>query len=308
MIENPIEWPNGARCAVAFTFDMDAESLLHIYLGETAHNRPALSSLLRYGPEVAIPRIIASFKRHDLRQTFFVPGWCIENYPRAVRLMLDHGHEIGHHGYIHEKPNQLTRREELNYLRRGIDSIVKVTGRRPRGYRAPSYAFSRHTLDLLLDEGFDYDASLLGHDIPYLIANSRGELVELSSELAMDDWTQYVCIREFGYMMPIASPQRAMEVFRAEFDSAWRHGGMWIAVWHPFVSGRASRCDAMEDLILYMKQKGGVWFARLDEICDHVRHMRASNGWHPRVDHLPYVDQPLLDVPPQQGVLADPDP
>jgi len=57
-----------------------------------------------------------------------------------------------------------------------------------------------------------------------------------------------------------------------------------------------------------MKQKGGVWFARLDEICDHVRHMRASNGWHPRVDHLPYVDQPLLDVPPQQGVLADPDP
>ena len=89
MIENPIEWPNGARCAVAFTFDMDAESLLHIYLGETAHNRPALSSLLRYGPEVAIPRLIDTFKRHDLRQTFFVPGWCIERYPRAIRLILE---------------------------------------------------------------------------------------------------------------------------------------------------------------------------------------------------------------------------
>ena len=69
MIQNPIPWPNGARCAVAFTFDMDAESLLHIYLGETAHNRIALSSMLRYGPEVALPRIVATFERLGLGQT-----------------------------------------------------------------------------------------------------------------------------------------------------------------------------------------------------------------------------------------------
>ena len=100
---------------------------------------------------------------------------------------------------------------------------------------------------------------------------------------------------------------RAMEVFRAEFDSAWRHGGMWIAVWHPFVSGRASRCDAMEDLIVYMKEKGGVWFARLEEISDYVRAVRQSGQWQPRVDRLPYVAEPLRDVPPQRGVLADPD-
>ena len=61
MIENPLRWPNGARCAVAFTFDMDAESLLHIYQPETAHNRLALSSMLRYGPEVAVPRIVAAY-------------------------------------------------------------------------------------------------------------------------------------------------------------------------------------------------------------------------------------------------------
>ena len=43
--------------------------------------------------------------------------------------------------------------------------------------RAPSYGFSRHTLDLLLDAGFSYDASLLGGDIPYVIASDRGRLV-----------------------------------------------------------------------------------------------------------------------------------
>jgi len=305
MIENPIPWPNGARCAVAFTFDMDAESLLHIYLGETAHNRLAMSSILRYGPEIAVPRIVAGFERFGLRQTFFVPGWCIEQYPRAVGLIIAHGHEVAHHGYMHEKPNQLSRNEERDCLRRAIESIVKATGQRPSGYRAPSYAFSRHTLDLLLEEGFGYDASLCGHDIPYVLASDPGRLIELPSDVSLDDWTQYVCLKDFGYMLPIASPERAMEVFRAEFDAAWRHGGMWIAVWHPFVSGRSSRWDAAMSLIEYMQAKGGVWFARLDEIADHARRCLADGSWTPRIDRLPFYVAPLPGVPSARGVRAD---
>ena len=302
MIRNPIPWPNGARCAVAFTFDMDAESLLHIYLGESAHNRLALSSMLRYGPEVAVPRIVAGLAELGLRQTFFVPGWCIEQYPQAVELILAHGHEVGHHGYIHERPNQLSRTEERDYLRRAIESIVKATGQRPRGYRAPSYAFSRHTLDLLLEEGFEYDASLCGHDIPYVLASDRGRLLELPSDVSLDDWTQYVCLKDFGYMLPIASPQRAIEVFRAEFDAAWRHGALWNAVWHPFVSGRLARCDAMIELIEYMQAKGGVWFARLDEIAAHVR-AEMDAGWKPRADRVPFWDAPIAGVIAGNGVL-----
>ena len=241
MIENPIKWPNGYRCAVNFSFDMDAESLLHIYFPDTAHNRVAMASRLRYGPEVAVPRIVDAFKRLGLQQTFFIPGWCMEQYPRAISLIIEHGHEIAHHGYMHEKINQLTREEERTVFLRAFDSIVKATGQAPRGFRAPSGAFSRHTVDFLEEAGLDYDASLAGHDIPYLIGNRRGTLVELPHDATMDDWTQYVCLREFGYMLPIASPERAIEVFRAEFDAAWRHGLLWNAVWHPFVSGRAAR-------------------------------------------------------------------
>jgi peptidoglycan/xylan/chitin deacetylase (PgdA/CDA1 family) len=252
--------------------------------------------MLRYGPEVAIPRIVDAFQRFDLRQTFFVPGWCLENYPRAVELILGGGHEIAHHGYIHENPNKLSHEEEQEFLLRAIASIVKATGRRPRGYRAPSYAFSRYTLDLLLTERFDYDASLLGHDIPHLIESERGRLIELPSDMTLDDWTQYVCSKDLGNTMPIASPARATEVFRAEFDAAWRYGGMWIAVWHPFVSGRPARCDAMIGLIEYMQAKGGVWFARLDEIADHVRAC-IDGGWTPRVDKLPFCQAPLTGIP-----------
>jgi peptidoglycan/xylan/chitin deacetylase (PgdA/CDA1 family) len=303
VIENPIRWPDGYRCAVSFSFDMDAESLLHIYFPDTAPNRVAMASRLRYGPEVAVPRIVDAFARLGLRQTFFVPGWCVEQYPRAIELIRDHGHEIAHHGYMHEKINQLTREEERAVFLRALDSIVKATGQPPRGYRAPSGAFSRHTLALLVEAGIGYDASLAGHDIPYLVGDERGQVVELPHDTVMDDWTQYMSSRELGYMLPIASPSRALEVWKAEFDAAWRHGALWNAVWHPFVSGRLARHDAMIELIDYMRSRGGVWFARLDEIATHVR-AEVAAGWTPRVDRLPFWEAPIPGVVTGPGVLA----
>ena len=303
MIWNPIPWPDGARCTVAFTFDMDAESLMHLYFPDTAPNRVGMAAMLRYDAEVAVPRLLELLWRCGLRQTFFVPGWCIERYPKAVEAILADGHELGHHGYMHEKLNQLGRDDEQAVLRRALESIVKASGRRPRGFRAPSYSFSKHTLGLLLDEGFAYDASLKGDDIPYVLTDGRRDLVELPSDLSLDDWTQYVCLKDFGYMLPIASPQRAMEVFRAEFDAAWKYGGLWIAVWHPFVSGRMSRADAIVGLIEHMQEKGGVWFATLEEIAAHTRRMMDTGRWTPRVDRLPYYEGPVPGVLTGSGVL-----
>ncbi len=303
MIKNPIPWPNDARCAVAFTFDMDAESLMHLYFGDTAPNRVGMAAMLRYDAEVAVPRLLDLLARYGLRQTFFVPGWCIETYPKTIDAILHAGHELAHHGYMHEKLNQLSQDDERAALQRGIDAIVKASGRRPRGFRAPSYSFSRHTLGLLLDEGIEYDSSLKGDDIPYLLTDGARTAVELPTDLSLDDWTQYVCLKDFGYMLPIASPQRAMEVFRAEFDAAHKYGGIWIAVWHPFVSGRMSRADAIAVLIEHMQAAGGVWFAPLEDIAAHVRQVVASGAWTPRVDRLPYYDRPLPSVPMAAGVL-----
>ena len=293
MIENPIPWPDGKRCAVSFSFDVDAESLLHLNFREAAPARVAMSSMLRYDVNVAVPRLLEIFKRYDLRQTFFVPGWCAETYPDMVEKIVAGGHEIGHHGYLHKRPNMQSRDEEAESFGLGLQALVKYTGRRPTGFRAPAFAFSNNTLELLQAEGFTYDASLMGGDVPYLIGNDKGsDLVELPSDFVLDDWMQYVCLGEFNYMLPIASPQRAIEVFQAEFDAAWRHGGLWVTVWHPFVSGRLSRADAMVGLIEHMQEKGGVWFASLDEIAAHVRKVVASGAWTPRRDTIPYWSEP----------------
>ena len=107
MINNPVPWPHGARCAVAFTFDMDADSILHLAHHTSADTRVAALSMLRYGPEIAVPRLVDLYAQFGMRQTFFLPAWCMEQYPAAVETILKGGHEVAHHGYLHEHPNAL---------------------------------------------------------------------------------------------------------------------------------------------------------------------------------------------------------
>lgn len=293
LIDNPPAWPNGARCAVCFAFDMDAESLLHLYYPDDSMHRITLSSALRYGPGVGMPRIMRIWRHFDIRQTVYIPGWVVETYPDVVRRLADEGHEIGHHGWLHERVNQLTAEGEATVLRRGIEAIEKLTGKRPAGYRCPSGAFSPRTLDLLLAEGFSYDASLSGDDVPYVIENAGGSMIELPSDHALDDWPQYVNMRDFNHMMPIQSPEMAMKVFRAEFDAAWHGGGLWSSVWHPFVSGRPARAAAMVELIEYMRDRGEVWFAPMSEIAAHIDGLIRRNEWTPRRERLPFWTEPV---------------
>ncbi len=290
MISNPVPWPNGAKCAVAITFDMDADSLIHLAHPKDGFNRVSGLSMLRYGPEVAVPRIVETYRRLGIKQTFFVPAWCIEQYPKAIEAMVEGGHEVAHHGYIHENPMAADRETEAYWLDRSIAVIEKFTGQKPRGWRAPLYNFSRHSADLLIERDFLYDASLMGDDVPYLLQTDQGQLVELPSHWGMDDWPQYVQTMDLDYMMPIKAASRGMEVFREEFDAMWEHGGLWIAVWHPFATGRLARWREVETLIATMLEKGKVWFAPMEEIARHVLRCRDEGTYQPRVDRLPYYE------------------
>lgn len=291
LIDSPFPWPEGARCAVCISFDIDGETLVHLGHREEADNKVMTRSEARYDAEVATPRVLAVFANHGIRQTFFVPAWCLENYAGLAQRILDGGHEIGHHGYLHENYNKLTEAEEREWFLRSVKTIEDRTGRKPAGFRAPSYAFSRHTLGLMLEAGMRYDASLMGHDIPYLLRHPQGDMIELPSQRALDDWTHFVLSRDYQWMLPISPPEHAFALYRAEFDAAWRHGGLWVAVWHPFATGRLSRCEQMDALIDHMKRKGGVWFATLEEIAAHARKVLDEGRWQPYVQSLPHATE-----------------
>jgi peptidoglycan/xylan/chitin deacetylase (PgdA/CDA1 family) len=87
-------WPDGYRAAAMFTFDVDAEAVMLTdhpevidYLDVIGHQR--------YGPQVAVPRLLRMLDRRGLRTTFFVPGWVAETWPAVIRSIRDAGHEIG---------------------------------------------------------------------------------------------------------------------------------------------------------------------------------------------------------------------
>ena len=63
-----------------------------------------------------MPRILRLMDRYDLKVGFYVPGWIIERYPAVVEDIVARGHEVGHHGYLHEKPFFLKGPEEEEAL------------------------------------------------------------------------------------------------------------------------------------------------------------------------------------------------
>ena len=173
MIQNPIPWPNGARCACAITFDMDADSLIHISRPKDSHDRLYPITMGRYGPTVGIPRILDTYARLGIKQSFFIPAWCIEQYPGAVDAILKGGHEIGHHGYIHEDPIETKGEAQEKAFLRALDIPLKRIGKKPRGYRAPVYNITQQVIDLLIAHGFKYESSLMADDIPDEILKNR---------------------------------------------------------------------------------------------------------------------------------------
>ena len=73
LIKDPVPWPNGARCAVAITFDIDTDSILHLEYPDRAKDLIASNSWLKYD-EIAIPRILDIYRHFGLKQTFYYPA------------------------------------------------------------------------------------------------------------------------------------------------------------------------------------------------------------------------------------------
>ena len=282
LLERRPPWPDGHRCAAAITFDVDVDSMLRLVYAGRAPERAAALSWLSYD-EVAVPRLLRIFRERDVRQTFFFPGWCMERYPALVEAVLADGHEVGLHGYMHEVSFERTLAEEEEILDRALEVAERLTGRRPIGWRAPLYGFSDRSAELLAARGFIYDASLMGDDVPYLLRTPAGDLVELPSEWANDDWTQYAHSPDLDYLMQVRAPQRAREVYAAELDAAHEHGGLWVSVWHPNVSGRLARVGAVVDLLDDIIARGDVWLAPLRDIATHVKRCEADGTYQPRV-------------------------
>jgi peptidoglycan/xylan/chitin deacetylase (PgdA/CDA1 family) len=265
----PAKWPGGARCAVALSFDSDHET------NELRDGGASIGKLSQgqYGNRQGVPRILDLLRAHDVKASFYVPAVVALLYPDEQRRVVAEGHEIGIHGWIHERNSTLPPENERDLQMRAADALENVCGVRPVGIRTPSWDFSPHTLAITRDMGLLYDSSLMADVDCYelLLDGEPTGVVELPVEWIRDD-AVYFNMNRFAGLRPYTPPSDVFDIFRREFDAAYREGGIFQLTMHPHISGYRSRIWIIEELIRHMRVHEGVWFATHADI---VRHAKA---------------------------------
>jgi peptidoglycan/xylan/chitin deacetylase (PgdA/CDA1 family) len=141
-----------------------------------------------FAGEVGTPRLLKLFDRFKIKASWFIPGHSIETFPDETRMIAAAGHEIGAHGYSHENPVAMTRRQEEDVLKKSIELIEKYSGKKPRGYVAPWWEMSSASVELLLQNGFRYDHSQSYHDFLPFYARVGDSWTKIDYSKNAVDW------------------------------------------------------------------------------------------------------------------------
>jgi peptidoglycan/xylan/chitin deacetylase (PgdA/CDA1 family) len=225
---------------------------------------------------VGAKRILDLLNRKNITSTWFVPGVVIDSHEDNVRAVADAGHEIEHHGYSHRIPSTLPPALEESEMVRAIESIVRVAGKAPRGYRSPAWDLSPVTIDLLLRHGFNYDSSMMGDDsMPYfarkgdrvavdepLIKGETTALVEMPISWSLDDHPHFEFVRAGDTVMPgLRDARGVLGNFVDDFLYMKRNcdWGVLTYTFHPYVIGRGHRMLMLERLIDRLGDLGAVF-------------------------------------------------
>jgi peptidoglycan/xylan/chitin deacetylase (PgdA/CDA1 family) len=277
--------PERNRVTVCLTFDFDAMSLWIGYPHKS--NNPASISRGEFGA-VAVPRILALLERRRLPATFFIPGHTALAFPHLVTAIVDAGHEVGHHGWVHENPAEFDRAGERRNIERGLEALAQTGGGTPVGYRSPGGALSKHTVELLLEFGFVYDSSCSASDFyPYYLRQGDSwsqtgpyvfgqpsRLVEVPWAWHLEDFASVEFQPPFG--TNIYPPSVLREIWQGDFDYAYANcpEAVYDLVLHPQAIGRGHRLTMLEEFIDYMSDKPGVVFTTLHDV---VTRWKAAN-------------------------------
>jgi peptidoglycan/xylan/chitin deacetylase (PgdA/CDA1 family) len=265
----PTSWPNGGRVAVGLSFDLDNET------GSLRDglSSPALLSQGEYCSRAGLPRVLSLLDRHSVPASFFVPAVSAILHQDSMKAIAKAGrHEVGLHGWIHERNSQLDMSTERDLLARAAKTLEAATGKRPAGMRTPSWDYSPFTLQIARELGLVYDSSLMADDRPYevLAAGQPSGIVELPVEWILDDFP-YFWMDRSSTVRPTMTPDEVFSIWKAEFDGAYEERGLFILTMHPHVIGHRARIAMLDRLVTYMKSKPGVWFATHEQIARYVK-------------------------------------
>ncbi len=265
--------PDGGRPVVAFTFDFDAEE---VWIGEDPSNaeRPGVLSQGTYGAKVAVPLVLDVLERRGIRASFFIPGRVAERHPARVEEIVARGHEIAHHGYTHTSPTKLSREEEEAELVKGREVLEKF-GVEVRGYRSPSWDFSRHTLPLLETHGFAYSSNLMDDIRPY--RHEGSPVTEVPIQWILDDAAHF-WFDPASWTKKISTVEEVRSIWEREVLGIVALGGAAVITCHPQIIGRPGRIAFLEQFIAFVQELEDVRIATTGEIAERAASVGPGPG------------------------------
>lgn len=219
-----------------FTFDNMAEAS-EIGAGTLAAPRaPGTNRALAEGQ----PRLLDLLDVHGVRASFFPEGWNGVHHPDAVREIVRRGHELGMHGWLHERWSELDPATERTLAERATRALEDAAGVRPVGFRAPGGGRTEHTESILRELGYAYDASLADGMRPGRLPGGLRQV-------------PFVWSGVDGYFWLRATPVPPAEVAQrwlAKLDEVAARGGLFVLVCHAHVTGLAADRLAVLDAVL----------------------------------------------------------
>lgn len=259
----PQRWKNGARMAVALSFDSDHETM-ELRNGGVSFGKMSQG---QYGARSGMPRILRLLEKYSVPASFFMPAVSAMINAGEVKAVVDAGHELGIHSWIHEFNSRLDEATERDLALRAADVLEKLSGTRPVGMRTASWDFSPYTLKIAREMGLLYDSSLMADEEPYELLED-GEptgVVEIPVEWIRDD-APYVAMDRMTGARPYGGPAMVLDIFARELEVACEEGGLFQLTMHPHHVGHRSRIFILEEIIRLAQSKGDVWFTTHAEL------------------------------------------
>lgn len=276
--ENPpvVKWPGGKTLALSLVFNYE-EGGEHSYpvdgvvesIGEFGPvdmetRDVGMESVYEYAQRVGIWRILRLLKEKGVKATFYAVARALEANPDAARRIVEDGHEICDHGYSWTENFRMTYEEEKEEIRKSIETIERLTGRKPAGFYAREP--SENTLDIVAEfDNFIYDSDSYDDDIPHRYKGNRLMIVPYTPDA-----------NDFHFMSPMHRFSTSVEFlqylkdsFDVLYEESKRVPRMMSAAFHIRVSGRPGRFPALAGFIDYALSREGVWIATREEIARH---------------------------------------
>jgi peptidoglycan-N-acetylglucosamine deacetylase len=222
--------------AVSITVDLDGEA----GLPDGYEQRLSSRSERLYGVRRGLPRILDALRDAGACATFYVPGVVALRHGDEVRGVLEAGHELGHHGHTHRRPDTLSARQQRAELEEGLAALAALGADGVRGYRAPGWELTPVTLAALAELGFTHDSSLMADDRPYRLPCGSGQLVELPVHWSLDDAPHFAATTD---------PAGLLAAWEAELASAVEERRHLTFTVHPEVLGRPHRVVVLRRLL-----------------------------------------------------------